>query len=251
MVKILELLWWLNLTKSGAASHIKTYNLTSVSDTDCPHITWLFKARACSWAWASGISGWILKIVVTGLDCCDWSGLLWLVQILIGQHSDLFHDVSHAETSMGAQEDFIEYEMRSVLFWELRWHRMVVCWTMLRWHRMVVCWTMLRWHRMVVCWTMLRWHRMVVCWTMFQDNVSVPQDCLTLKDEARTACLLRMGLIGCPETSVTNYHSVRRKIPKESFSFTPWWKCEITHEWEMLFIPGSSTAGHQQSRSRV
>lgn len=53
--------------------------------------------------------------------------MLCLVWILIGKHTDLFHDVCLAKTSMGAQEDFTECEIRSVLFWELRQHTMVVC----------------------------------------------------------------------------------------------------------------------------
>jgi len=62
-------------------------------------------------------------VVLVGGACRS----LCLVRILIGQHSYRFRDVSHANTSMGAQEDCTEYEMRSVLFWELRWLRMVVC----------------------------------------------------------------------------------------------------------------------------
>jgi hypothetical protein len=43
----------------------------------------------------------------------------------------------------------------------------------------------------------------------FRDNLSIPSS------RVWTACPLMMGPIGCPETSVRNYHSTLIKIPQE------------------------------------
>jgi hypothetical protein len=128
MVKILERLWWLNLTKSWAASHIRTCHLSSVSDTNSgsvirvliwldaklPQSTWLFKARACSWAWASGVSGWSLKIVVSGPDSY-WT-TLWSVSRCLS-----------CWDKHGSPRRFYWIWDEICALWELRRHRMVVC----------------------------------------------------------------------------------------------------------------------------
>jgi hypothetical protein len=43
-----------------------------------------------------------------------------------------------------------------------------------------------------------------------------------------TACLMKMGRIGCPETSVTNYQSTLCTIPEGRSSFTPRLNPEIS-----------------------
>jgi hypothetical protein len=40
---------------------------------------------------------------------------------------------------------------------------------------------------------------------------------------------VKMGPIGCPETSVTICHSALYKIRRSKISFTPWWKPEVKH----------------------
>ena len=50
----------------------------------------------------------------------------------------------------------------------------------------------------------------------FQDNLSVPSS--RVKDSSWTVLPLKMGPIGCPETSVRKSHSTLSKIPKERSS---------------------------------
>jgi len=46
----------------------------------------------------------------------------------------------------------------------------------------------------------------------------------------------KMGPIGCPETSVTNYHYALRKFPKKQNSFTTRREAEITQDSNMVMF---------------
>jgi len=46
----------------------------------------------------------------------------------------------------------------------------------------------------------------------------------------------KMIPIGCPETSVRNYHPKLHKIPKSQIYITPRRKPEITHTWKLCAV---------------
>ena len=61
----------------------------------------------------------------------------------------------------------------------------------------------------------------------FRDRVSVPSSGVRHSDRnlyhsSPTACILKMGLVGRPETPVRNYLSALRKIPEERKSRISW-----------------------------
>ena len=69
--------------------------------------------------------------------------------------------------------------------------------------------------------------RMVNTVPTFRDNVTVPSSRVkhsekNLDHSSPTAWTLKMGLLGCPETSVRNYYSALRKIPEDRRSQISW-----------------------------
>jgi hypothetical protein len=64
----------------------------------------------------------------------------------------------------------------------------------------------------------------IVSYRLFGGSLSVPRR-------------LKMGLVGCPETYVTNYQSTLRKIPDEQRpNLTPRRKPEATHNVRIISV---------------
>lgn len=64
----------------------------------------------------------------------------------------------------------------------------------------------------------------------FRDNLSVPssRSSSPLKQYKWTASHLKMGMMVCPKTSITNTNLRCIKFQRSKISFTPWQKPEIT-----------------------
>lgn len=101
--------------------------------------------------------------------------------------------------------------------------------------------------------------RSVLFWDIAQCIVVTPYCCFRTAFQSHLqrsrSWPTKMGLTGCPELLVRNYHYLLCNISEAHISFTLWQKLEITHSLvascRLLRRPMQNPCGHQQHSSTV